>query len=245
LFPKDSPLPDDLEIETKVGGLLDQAVRKYAPFLNSPLWKVERLGLEREIIRAGKKWRAALNAINAKVIDNEIDIMGEALGLKLSGRADCLLSLPDGRLLVVDHKKSGSNKRRERMEVGWDLQLGLYRAMLLKPDVKASVLEEMLKSKPEIGVAYHLINDSGILVNGLQFEGEGFEVVDTEISIRAIEKLQERIADVRTGIVRLNSDEDEAFFEKSAKTTPYALLESTLVAAFLIPIGNEGGGANE
>jgi hypothetical protein len=77
---------------------------------------------------------SALSSINARVIDNEIDLMGEAHGLNLFGRADCLLSLPDGRLLIIDHKKSGSGKRRDRMMVGWDLQLALYRAMLLKPE---------------------------------------------------------------------------------------------------------------
>jgi hypothetical protein len=245
LFPKDHLLPDDLEIDAKVARLLDQAVRKYAPFLNSLLWKVERQGLERDIIRAAKKWSAALATIGAKVIDNEIDIMGEALGLNLFGRADCLLSLPDGRLLIIDHKKSSSSKRRDRMVVGWDLQLGLYRAMLLKPDLKEGVLDDMLKSKPEIGVAYHLINDSGILVNGMKLEGEGFEIIDTEISTQAIEKLQERITEVSSGVVSLNSADDVTFFEKTAKTVPYALQESTLIAAFLIPPENEEDAADE
>lgn len=245
LFPKDSPLPDDLEINAKVGGFLDQAVRKYAPFLNGPLWKVERQGLERDIIRAAKKWSAALSTIGAKVIDNEMDLMGEAHGLNLFGRADCLLSLPDGRLLIIDHKKSSSNNRRERMQVGWDLQLGLYRAMLLKPALKESILNGLLKSKPEIGVAYHLINDSGILVNGMQLAGEGFEIIDTDISAQAIEKLLERIAEVSTGVVSLNFADDVTFFEKTAKTTPYALQDSALVAAFLIPPENEGNDADE
>jgi hypothetical protein len=240
LFPKDSSLPDDLEIDAKVGGLLDQAVRKYAPFLKSSLWKVERQGLERDIIRAAKKWRAALSAISASVIDNEINLVGEAHGLNMFGRADCLLKLPDGRLLVIDHKKSSSNKRRERMEAGWDLQLGLYRDMLLKPDLKAGVLDDMLKLKPEIGVAYHLINDSGILVNGIHIEGEGFENINTDISAQATEKLMESIAEVRTGVVTINSADDANFFEKIAKMTPYALQDSTLVDAFLISPENEG-----
>jgi len=245
LFPKDNPLPNDLAINAKVAGLLDQAVRKYAPFLNSPLWKVERQGLERDIIRAARKWTAALSSIGAKVIDNEIDLMGNAHGLELFGRADCLLSLPDGRILIVDHKKSGSKNRRDRMVVGWDLQLGIYRAMLLNPDLKEGVLDKILKLKPEIGVAYHLINDSGILVNGMSLKGEGFEIIDMDISAQAIEKIQERIAEVRTGTVSLNSADDATFFEKTAKLTPYALQESTLIAAFLIPSENEGDAADE
>ena len=245
LFPKNNPLPDDVTINEKIAGLLDQAVRKYAPFLNSPLWKVERQGLERDINRAAKKWTAALSTIGAKVIDNEIDLMGNAHGLALFGRADCLLSLPDGRILVVDHKKSGSKNRRDRMVVGWDLQLGIYRAMLLNPDLKEGVLSETLKLKPEIGVAYHLINDSGVLVNGMSLNGEGFEIIDMDISAQAIEKLQERIAEVRTGTVSLNFADDVTFFEKTAKLTPYALKESTLIAEFLLPPTNKGVSADE
>jgi hypothetical protein len=162
-------------------------------------------------------------------------LFGEAHGLALFGRADCLLSLPDGQLLIVDHKKSGSKKRRERMEAGWDLQLGLYRAMLLCPALEDGVLKDMLQAKPEIGVAYHLINDSGVLVNGIHISVEGIEIIDTGISDNAIHMLQGRISDVATGTVRLNSTADHSFFEKIAKITPYALQESTLVAAFLIP----------
>ena len=235
LFPKENVLPEAYEIDAKAGVLLDQAIRKYAPFLNSLLWKVERQGLERDIIRDAKKWRAALLGMNARIIDNEIDLFGEAHGLALFGRADCLLSLPDGRLLIVDHKKSGSKKRRARMEAGWDLQLGLYRAMLLCPDLEDGVLKEMLQAKPEIGVAYHLINDSGVLVNGIHATGEGIEIIDTGISDNAIHMLQGRISDVAKGAVKLNSAADYIFFEKTAKITPYALQESTLVDAFLIP----------
>lgn len=245
LFPKDHPLPDDAEIEKQAGGLLEQAIRRNAPFLNSPLWKVERQGLERDIIRDARKWRAALSSIDAQVLDNEIDLMGDAHGLNLFGRADCLLRLPDGRLLIIDHKKSGTAKRRERMQAGWDLQLGLYRAMLLRPDLKEGVLSEMLKSKPEIGVAYHLINDSGILVNGCAVAGEGFEVVDNDISEHAIAALLTRIADVGGGTVRLNTANDAAFFEKTAKLTPYALQESALVAAFLTPAETEETDADD
>ena len=235
LFPKENVLPEVSDIDAKVGVLLDQAIRKYAPFLNSLLWKVERQGLERDIIRDAKKWRIALLGMNARIIDNEINLLGEAHGLALFGRADCLLSLPDGRLLIIDHKKSGSKKRRARMEAGWDLQLGLYRDMLLCPALEDGVLKDMLQAKPEIGVAYHLINDSGVLINGIQVAGEGIEIIDTGISDNAIHMLQGRISDVTTGTVRLNSTTDHIFFEKTAKITPYALQESTFVAAFLIP----------
>ena len=75
-------------------------------------------------------------------------------------------------------------------------------------------------------------------------DGEGFEIIDTEISIQAIEKLKERIKEVRTGVVSLNYVDDITFFEKMAKTTPYALQDSSLVSAFLVPSENEGDAEN-
>lgn len=234
LFQKESPLPTDSEINANTARLLDNAIRKYAPFLNSLLWKVERQGLERTIIRDAKKWRLALETMNAKIVDNEINLYGHAHGLDIFGRADCLLKLNDGRIIIVDHKKSSSKSRRERMEAGWDLQLGLYRSMLLRPSLKDGVLKNLLLDKPEIGVAYHLINDSGILINGIEISAEGIEIIDNAISVAAIERLEKNIAEVSTGTIRLNLKSDLIFFDKEAKITPYALKESTLISAFLV-----------
>ena len=243
LFPKDSPLPDEATIAVRVPALLAQAIRRKAPFMQAAVWRVERQGLERDITRAATRWREALAAAAGTVIDNEIDLLSEALGLRLYGRADCLLRLPDGWLLIVDHKKSGSSRRRARMEAGWDLQLGLYRAMRLRPDLKEGTLAEALQSKPEIGVAYHLINDGGILLHGIDPPAPAFETVAAEISEQALELLHLRIKEVGEGSIRLNTGTDAGFFEKTAKLTPYAMTDSPLVAAFLVdePVAQEGG----
>lgn len=235
LFPKDSPLPDADTIRGRVPAVLAQAIRRHAPFLQAAIWRVERQGLERDVSLAAIRWSEALDAAGAKVIDNEIALMGDVHGLKLYGRADCLLRLPDGRLVIVDHKKAGSAKRRERMEAGWDLQVALYRAMLLRPDLEAGQLADALATKPQIGVAYHLINDGGILLHGIDAPAPVFEMVAEEISSNAVALLNDRIAEVGSGRIRLNTVDDAAFFEKSGKFTPYALNDSTLVVAFLVP----------
>ncbi|MBS8225748.1 hypothetical protein DYI42_05805 [Vannielia litorea] len=245
LFPKDQPLPDDARLEEQVGPLLDAAIRRTAPFLSTAIWRIERQGLERDIRRDARLWRAALASIRAEVLDNEIDLMGEAHGLNLFGRADCLLRIPDGRLIIVDHKKSRTGGRRDRMQVGWDLQLGLYRAMLQRPALKDGVLSRMLENEPDITVAYHLINDSGILMNGTPVGGQGFEVIDGDISQSAIETLKMRIGEVGNGLIRLNTTEDAAYFQKTAKLTPYALKDSTLVASFLVPVSSDEGAVDD
>ncbi|MCC5986517.1 MAG: PD-(D/E)XK nuclease family protein [Pararhodobacter sp.] len=235
LFPKDAPLPDHDQIEAAVPELLVSAIRKFAPFLQRSIWAVEREGLARDIRNAAHAWRDTLIALGARVIDNEIDLRGEALGILLRGRADCLLQLEDGSLLVVDHKKSGTARRRDRLEAGWDLQLGLYRAMLLRPERMGAVLEEALAGKPKIGVAYHLINDQGVLLQGLEPPDGVVSVMQGDISGQAMEMLRARLAEVGAGHIRLNTLDDRDFFEKTAKLAPYALDASPLVSRFMMP----------
>jgi len=245
LFPKDALLPDHDQINTRVPELLSSAIRKYAPFLQRSIWAVERDGLLRDIRTAAHAWRNTLDGLGASVIENEIELQGEALGILLRGRADCLLQLQDGSLLVVDHKKSGTPKRLARLEAGWDLQLGLYREMLKQPENAGDVLEAALAGNPKIGVAYHLINDQGVLLDGLEPPEGIVSVVDGDISLQAMDFLVTRLAEVGAGLVRLNSEDDRKFFEKTANLVPYALDASPLVLRFMVPgaesdVGLEG-----
>ncbi len=235
LFPKGAPLPDHDQIEAAVPELLSSAIRKYAPFLQRSIWAVEREGLLRDIRTAAHAWRNTLEGLGARVIDNEIGLQGEALGILLRGRADCLLQLVDGSLLVVDHKKSGTPKRRARLEAGWDLQLGLYREMLKRPEKTGDVLEAALAGNPQVGVAYHLINDQGVLLEGIKPPDGVVTVVEGKISMQAIDLLITRLAEVGAGMIRLNTEDDRKFFEKTANLVPYALDASPLVSRFMMP----------
>lgn len=235
LFPKDTPVPDHGQIDIAVPELLASAIRKHAPFLQRSIWAVEREGLLRDIRTAAHAWCDTLEGLGAQVIDNEIDLRGEALGILLRGRADCLLQLADGSLLVVDHKKSGTAKRRARLEAGWDLQLGLYREMLKRLEKAGEVLEAALAGKPKIGVAYHLINDQGVLLEGLEPPDGVVTVMTGGISAQAMDFLITRLAEVGAGLIRLNNEDDRSFFEKTANLTPYALDASPLVSRFMMP----------
>ncbi len=235
LFPKDAPLPDHDQIEAAVPELLSSAIRKYAPFLQRSIWAVECRSLLRDIRSAAHDWRNTLAGLSAQVIDNEIDLEGEALGILLHGRADCLLQLEDGSLLVVDHKKSGTPKRHARLEAGWDLQLGLYREMLKRPEKTDDVLTAALAGNPKIGVVYHLINDRSVLLEGIKPPDGVVTVVEGEISRQAMDLLITRLVEVGAGTIRLNTEDDRKFFEKTANVAPYALDASPLVSRFMMP----------
>jgi hypothetical protein len=236
MFPSEAPLPDDDSIGANVGQLLSRAINRNAPFLRKPAWAFERARLERELIQSARAWRTILERIGAEVLGNEVLLRGEGLGISIRGVADSLLRLTDGSVLIVDHKRSGSKGRRERMEAGWDLQAGLYREMLLTTGAAPSgAVAEALASGPRIGVAYHSIIDAGVLLEGLELAVPGVTVISCDTSVHARDRLMKRLEEVRQGWVRLNGDEDRSFFEKTAKFTPYALDASPLVSKHLIP----------
>lgn len=234
VFLKDQPLPEPAALTAAVAEAYDRALTRHAGFLRSASWEMERSGLEREILQAALRWREHLLALGAKIIGNEIWLAGEAHGINLHGKADAILELPDGALLVVDHKKSGTSARRRRMEAGWDLQAGLYRDMLARPIRRDGDGMDPLIGR-QVGIAYHLMNDGGLLTSGhVPAEGSPARDMGDAVNDAAVAMLAERLAQLGAGRVVLNTSADEGFFKKEAGFTPYALTDgSTLVTAFI------------
>lgn len=240
LFRPGEPLPSDIEIAERTSPIIAEAIRRKAAFAQGSLWAVERDSLTREVILAARNWATALRAMQAEVVANEVGLRGTWHGIALRGFADSVLRLPDGDLLIVDHKKSRTGQRQERMQAGWDLQTELYRAMLSNPapPPEGAPPSPFNGTHGKIGVAYHLLNDSGILCHGIEIASEGVTPITADISVNALKMLKERLADVGAGHIRLNSAEDAGFFSKMCKLTAYALEASPLIAAFTIGAGN-------
>lgn len=240
IFLKDQPVSDAETLTAAVPEAYDRALTRHAGYLRSSSWEMERRGLEREILSSALRWRDHLLALNAKILGAEIWLAGEAHGIHLHGKADAILELPDGTLLVVDHKKSGTSGRRRRMEAAWDLQAGLYRDMISRPHRRENDGMKPLIGR-KIAVAYHLMNDGGFLTSGLMLsEGSPARDMGDAVSDSAVEKLTARLAELGAGRVVLNTSVDENFFKKEAGFTPYALTDgSALVSAFIRQIGEE------
>lgn len=234
VFLKDQPVPEPAALTVAVAQAYDRALTRHAGFLRSASWEMERSGLEREILQSALRWRDHLLALGAKIIGNEIWLAGEAHGINLHGKADAILELPDGALLVVDHKKSGTSARRRRMEAGWDLQAGLYRDMIARPNRRDGDGMDTLIGR-KIGIAYHLMNDGGLLTSGLPTAaGSPARDMGDGVNDAAVAMLAERLAQLGAGRVVLNTSADEGFFKKEAGFTPYALTDgSTLITAFI------------
>lgn len=228
------PLPEDAALTEAVAAAYETALIRHAGFLRSPSWEMERNGLERDITRAALRWRDHLRDLGARTLGNELWLQGEAHGIRLRGKADAILELPDGALLVVDHKKSGTAGRRRRMEAGWDLQAGLYRDMIARPiRSEGDQMGPLIGRK--LGVAYHLMNDGGLLSSGLALPETGpARDMGDAISDAAVAQLAVRLAEIGAGRIVLNTTADAETFRKQAGITPYALTDgSPLVSAFL------------
>lgn len=234
VFLKDEPPPPDEKLSAAISEAYAKAVFRYAPFLRSPLWEMERRGLEREIARAAIGWRDRLLRIGARTVVNEVWLNGVAHGIALKGKADTVLELPSGDLLLVDHKKSGTKRRRQRMEAGWDLQAGLYRDMIMNPTRSEGDGLDALIGR-SVGLAYHLMNDGGLLTSGVSLQADP-EARDmgNEVNANVIVKLEERLSELKSGRVVLNTIADVDFFRKQGRFEPYVLVEgSPLVTRFM------------
>ena len=232
-FPEGAPAPEADRLLAAIPEILDNAIQRHAPWLAGPQWATERRSLLREANEVAAGWNDFLTATGAEVLHNEIALSGDHGGLLLQGRADCLLRLPDGRILVVDHKRSRASGRRDRMAKGWDLQVALYRAMLERPAAETA-LTRLVAEGAEVVTAYHTMLDSTVLSDAAGAEIPRTEAVSADASVNAMDHLARVVAEVAAGTIRLNRAGDAKAF-KDRGISAYALDGNTLVAAFTLP----------
>lgn len=241
LFQASHPIPDSQAISEQIGPLLDAAIRTHAPFLRAAQWQVERRHLSSSIKKAALAWREVLETLNAEILGTEVWLQGNLDGLPIHGQADILLGLPDGRLLVVDYKRSSASSRRPRMQKGYDSQANLYRTMLQTGGPKSednTALLERLKVGDTTGIVYFMTNDQTSLSDALVANSgsiPGWEVLDGDVAEHAMALIQERLEEVKSGRLYLNREGDALFFDKQAGVKPYALENSPLIPLFTVP----------
>jgi ATP-dependent helicase/nuclease subunit B len=241
LFQVSRPIPDSPVISAQIEPLLDSAIRTHAPFLRAAQWQVERKHLASSIHKAAVAWREVLVTLKADILGTEEWLQGTLDGLPIHGQADILLGLPDGRLLVVDYKRSSSNSRRPRMQKGYDSQANLYRTMLQTGGPKSednTALLDRLRAGDTTGIVYFMTNDQTSLSDALVVESgaiPGWEVLEGDVAHLAMGLIRERLWEVSEGHLYLNREGDAQFFDKQAGVKPYALDNSALIPLFTVP----------
>ena len=241
LFKTASPIPDQQTIELEVAPLLDSAIKRHAPFLKAAQWQAERKDLEAGIRKAAQAWRGVLTTLGADVLGTEEWLQGNLNGVPIHGQADIVLGLPDGRLLVVDYKRSSASSRKPRMEKGYDSQANLYRTMLStggpKSDTNNELLERLSKGTTT-GIVYFMTNDQTSLTDAPLVNSDsipGWDVLIDDVSHLAMGLIDSRLKEVAAGSLYLNREGDDTFFDKAAGVKPYALENSALIPIFTIP----------
>ena len=238
VFPEGTKMPDPSQISGAVPDALSEAIRRYAPWLSNDAWETERQSLLREAHDVTSNWAVFLHETQAEVLHNEIGLAGDHDGLLLRGNADCLLELPDGRILIVDHKRSSSGGRRDRMAKGWDLQVALYQAMLERPSIQTP-LTELVAGGANVVTAYHTMLDGTVLSDVAGAGLPRVEPASADASKQAMEHLAKVVAEVGAGTIRLNQTDDVAALKKERGITAYALEDNAYVRAFLAPSNEE------
>jgi hypothetical protein len=205
LFPAGERVPSGEELEASIGPALHDAIAREARWLEEPAWAIERANLLREVGKAAHGWSRFLLANGAKIRAVETWLRGDhPVGIAIRGKSDCLVDLPDGRIIVVDHKRSSSSARRTRMEAGADLQVELYRVMIaLSAEFDGIARERVVP-------AYHCTLDGRILAGPEGVGLVGARTLGGDIGGSATRLLEERVAHLLAGRVPLNLGGDLA-----------------------------------
>jgi len=239
LFLPGQDFPDEGAITTLIPQLLDKAILARMPILRSSAWQVERRNLERDIRLAALRWREILQGLNARILGNELWLQGKLGSLFIHGGADCVLVLPDKRLIVVDYKKSRSTSRRIQMEKGYDSQASLYRTMLETDGAKVKTdteIVEAISQAEQIAVLYFMMNDQTALTDTPKLSDvyvPGLETLTDDVSSSAIAAIGDRVRQIRNGFIELNRRDDAKRYEKETGGKPYALDNSPLIGHFM------------
>ena len=241
LFQPGAALPTPEEIPRRVEALLDEVLKRQAPFLRGSQWSVERRNFAALTTKAALAWRDTLEQLGAEVLASEAWLKGEWSGIAVHGQTDLILGLPGDRLLVVDYKRSSSRKRLTQMQKGFDSQATLYRAMLGSGGPTHADRAELIAriaAARQVGVVYYMLNDQ-VALSDTALPGSaavpGWRTLGNDIAGEAMTRIQQRIGEVRVGELRLNRDGDGEYFEKQAGIKPYALEVSPLIGLFSLP----------
>ncbi|NND09118.1 MAG: hypothetical protein HKN87_22330 [Saprospiraceae bacterium] len=238
LFKAGEAVPTQNVIDAQVGPILDEAISQNAPFLRAAQWQVERRHLHTSIAKAAQAWRTMLESLNAEVLATEEYLHGKLNGVGIHGQVDVILTLSDGRMLVIDYKRSSSKGRRERMQKGYDSQASLYRTMLQSggpKDKENKSLIENIANAESTGIVYYMMNDQTALSESLLLESgsiPGWDIVKGDVASGAIALIEHYLAEIQQGQVTLNRAGDAVFLENTAKVKPYALENSPLISLF-------------
>jgi len=205
--------------------LFHQAVTKEAPFLLEPEWRLELIQLKQQVKPAFEKFVTWLSKTGWQIAEVEQRFTGQIWGVPVKGFADAILT-KEKSVLVLDYKKSKSKDRLTRLSHGFDLQTYIYRE-----------LYQQEHGQTDINSGYYNLNDQVMVFDQIQTVDSDIKVVAPEISIEeqsveARNLVQQRLSQLKSGQVELNTNQDKVNWEKEG-IKAYALKDNPVVTRFM------------
>ncbi|MFK5892832.1 MAG: PD-(D/E)XK nuclease family protein [Pseudomonadota bacterium] len=215
--------------------LFKEAITIEAPFLLTSFWRIERLQLQNEIQIALIPFVEWCRFQEWRIKNTELELLGSLWGLPLRGFADAIFK-NNKSILIIDYKKSKSDKRLKMLNEGFDLQTSIYRE-LFQQMTNTNVMN--IKS------GYYTLNDRKLLVDNIPYSnGIGIEQLQPNVKLieqskNAIDKIKARIEELRKGKIVLNSDIDKNKWNNLGITVEYTFNKHPLVKYFMRSEGEQ------
>jgi hypothetical protein len=211
--------------------LFTEAVAVEAPFLLTPFWRIERLQLQSEIHKSLTPFVEWCQDQNWQIKETELEMFGSLWDIPLRGFVDSIFENAQ-TTLIIDYKKSKSDKRLQMLNAGFDLQTTIYRE-LYQQMTKTNVIN--------IRSGYYTMNDNKLLVDGIadanssEIEQKQPSVSVDEQSENAIKQVTERLDELRNGTIELNSIDDLKVWNERGVAAEYTFERHPLVKHFMKP----------
>jgi hypothetical protein len=208
--------------------LFEQALALEAPFVLQPAWRLERTHLKQDVRKALDAMVPWLNQAGWKIDEVEIRLEGELWNIPVKGFSDAILSKHD-EVMILDYKKSKSDKRVKRLEAGFDLQTFIYRE-----------LYQQKFGQGKVKSGYYTLNDLTLVLDqhdassGSDIKIKVPENVSLqEQSAMATQLIEQRLRELSDGKIMLNRSEDQTVWAKVGIEI-YALKDNHVVKRFVI-----------
>lgn len=212
--------------------IFEQAVKEEADFMLTKKWRMERKQLKQEVCGALQLFSQWCGEEGWKSHMQEGRLKGELFGLPVKGFVDAVFKQAE-TTLILDYKKSSSNKFVERLDNGFDLQTMIYR--------------KLLEAAGEIPAAVHsgyfTLNDKTLVLDtpvNCEVAGLNQRSIASSLQEQSMEAeaaVKRRIEQLRKGSVELNAEGDSKYWaDLGVSSAKYAIDENALVSSYLKPV---------
>jgi hypothetical protein len=209
--------------------LFNESIVIEAPFLLNSSWRIERIQLQNEVYKSIVPFVEWCQSRHWKIKETELSMLGHLWDIPLRGFADAIFENTQ-TALIIDYKKSKSDKRLKMLNAGFDLQTYIYRE-LYQQMTKTNVIN--------IRSGYYTMNDNVLLVDGVAKDNSTeIQQVSPEVSLEdqsenAIKEVMKRLSELRNGTIELNSIDEQKRWNEIGIAAEYTFDRHPLVKHFM------------